>query len=63
MNNFLFKDRCSLPDQMFFVPTFPWRSFILAMRHWDRANKNEFAISTLSVTTKDFHHDMLLPFR
>jgi hypothetical protein len=59
-NNFLFKDRCALPDQMSFVLTFPWRAFVFAMRNRDRTNLDEIAIFALSVTTKDFPHDMLL---
>jgi hypothetical protein len=46
---------------MSFVLTLPWRSFVLAMRNRDRANKNEIAVFVFSVTTKDFPHDMLLP--
>jgi len=60
-NNFLFKDRCALPDQMSFVLTFPWGGFVLAMRDRDRANKNEIAVLAFGVTTKDIPHDMLLP--
>jgi hypothetical protein len=59
-NNFLFKDRCALPDQISFVPTFPWSGFVFAARDGDRANLDEIAIFALSVTTKDFPHDMLL---
>ena len=59
-NNFLFKDRCALPDQMSFVLTFPWRALVFAMRNRDRTNLDEISIFALSVTTKDFPHDMLL---
>jgi len=58
-NNFLFKDRCALPDQMSFVLTFPWRAFVFAMRNRDCTNQDEISILVLSVTTKDFPHDML----
>jgi hypothetical protein len=60
-NNFLFEDRCALPDQMTFVLTFPWRAFVFAMRNRDCTNQDEISISALGVTTKDFPHDMLLP--
>jgi hypothetical protein len=60
-NNFLFKDRCALPDQVSFVLTFPWRAFIFAMRNRDCTNQDEISILALSVTTTDFPHDMLLP--
>ena len=59
-NNILFKDRCALPDQMSFVLTFPWRALVFAMRNRDRTNLDEISIFALSVTTKDFPHDMLL---
>ena len=58
-NNFLFKDRCALPDQMSFVLTFARRAFVLAMRNRDRTNLDEIAIFGLSVTPKDFPHNML----
>ena len=58
-NNFLFKDRCALPDQMSFVLTFARRAFVLAMRNRDRTNLDEIAILGLSVTPKDFPHNML----
>jgi hypothetical protein len=60
-NNFLLEDRCALPGQMSFVPTFPGRRFGFAMRDRNRPNKEGNAILALSVTTKDFPHDMLLP--
>ena len=59
-NNFLFKDRCALPDQMSFVLTFPWRAFVFAMRNRDCTNLDEIAIFVFSVTTQHFPHDMLL---
>jgi hypothetical protein len=58
-NNFLFKDRCTLPDQMSFVLTFPRRAFVFAMRKRNRTNLDEIAIFCLSVTPKDFPHNML----
>jgi hypothetical protein len=58
-NDFLLKDRRASADQMPFVPTFPWRTFVLAKGDGHRANKNEVAILVLSVTTKDFPHAML----
>jgi hypothetical protein len=59
-NSFLFKDRRALPDQMSFVLTLPWRTFVFAMRNRDCTNLDEISILALSVTTKDFPHDMLL---
>jgi hypothetical protein len=55
-NRFLLKDRCASHNQMFFIPTFPWRGFVLAMRGGDRPNKKEIAISVFGITTKDFSH-------
>jgi hypothetical protein len=60
-NNFLFKDRCALPDQMSFVLTFPWRAFVFACGTGIVPTLDEISILALSVTTKDFPHDMLLP--
>jgi hypothetical protein len=60
-NNFLFKDRCAVPDQVSFVLAFHWRAFVFAMRNRDCTNQDEISILALSVTTKDFPHHMLLP--
>jgi hypothetical protein len=38
MNSFLFEDRCALPDQISFVPAFPWRGFLVAVKGRDRAH-------------------------
>jgi hypothetical protein len=59
--NFLLEDRCALSDQMSFLPTFPWRGFVFAMRDRNRPNKDGIAVFAFSVTTKDYPHDMLLP--
>jgi hypothetical protein len=59
-NYFLFKDRCALPDQISFVLTFPWGAFVFAMRNRDCTNLDEISVLALSVTTKDFPHDLLL---
>ena len=59
-NNFFFEDRCALPDQMFFVLTFPWRAFVFGIRNRDRTNLDEIAIFAFSVTTQDFPQDILL---
>jgi hypothetical protein len=59
-NTFFLKDRRALPYQMSFVLTFPWRAFIFAMRNRDCTNLDEISILALSVTTKDFPHDVLL---
>ena len=60
-NNFFLKDGCALPDQMSLVLTVPWRAFVFAMQHRDCTNMDEISILTLSVTTKDFPHDILPP--
>src|SRR5436190_17463381 len=62
-NNFLLEDRCASSDQMSFFSTFRWRGFVFVMRDRNRPNKDGVAILTLTVTTKDFPHDMLLPKR
>jgi hypothetical protein len=59
-NEFFLKDRRASPDQMPFVPTFSWRTFVLAIGDGHRANKNDVAIFVFGVTTKDFPHAMLL---
>jgi type II restriction enzyme len=59
-DQFLLEDRCASADQMSFFSTFRWRSFVFAMRDRNRPNKDGIAILALSVTTKDFPHDMLL---
>jgi len=55
-NRFFLEDRCALPNQMCFFPTFPWRGFVLAVRDRDRANMNEIPISVFDITAKDFSH-------
>ena len=56
---FSLKDCCTLPDQMPFVRTFPWRRFVLAMRDRHRAYQNKIAIFVFGVTAKDFSHGVL----
>jgi hypothetical protein len=62
-DNFLLEDRCASFDQMSFFSTFCWGGFVFVMRDRNRPNKDGIAILALSVTTKDFPHDMLLPKR
>jgi hypothetical protein len=59
-NNFLFKDRRALSDQMSFVLTFHRRGFTFGIRNRDRTDLDEIAIFAFSVPTQDFPHDILL---
>jgi hypothetical protein len=59
-NNFLLKDRCALIDQMSFFVTLPGGGFVLAVRDWGRADKNEISVFVFSVATDDLPHDRLL---
>jgi len=59
-NSFFLEDRCSTSDQKSFILTSSRRTFILAMRDGDRANKNEIGIFVSSVTSNDFPHAMPL---
>jgi hypothetical protein len=54
------EDRCAAPDQISFVPTFPWIGLILTMRNGHRTDENELALFRFGVTTKDFRHLLLL---
>jgi hypothetical protein len=55
-NNFLLKDRCALIDQMSFFVTLPGGGFVLAVRAWDRADKNEISAVVFNVATDDLPH-------
>jgi len=55
-NRFFPKDRCTLPNQMFFLLAHSWSAFVLAKGDRHGANKNEIAIFVFSVTTKGFSH-------
>jgi hypothetical protein len=58
-SNLFLKDRCAFPDQMSFVPPFPWGRLVLAVGYRDCFDKNEIAVFVFSVTAKDFPHEML----
>jgi hypothetical protein len=53
--------KASLPAVLGKTRGIPWRAFVFAMRNRDCTNLDEISILALSVTTKDFPHDMLLP--
>src|SRR5215471_4390495 len=53
-NRFFPKDRCTLPNQMSFLPAHSCSAFVLAKGDRHGANKNEIAIFVFSVTTKGF---------
>jgi hypothetical protein len=42
-----------------FVLAFPWRRFVLAMRHGNRAHQSNIAILVSSVSAKHFSHAIL----